>query len=365
MLSFAPAGGTLHMSLLDNCSCSGAIYNFDNPSQTPLDFEISDTMWLQGERSCIWPCHFGVQGHVSTGVENTGTRYCAQAKNSRFRRAFSPISIKALQCSDNLWRRRVQCPYSKCFGAFVFRLRIVSKRLIKKHVSECNRAALILIRATRYSKKMKRIYFVYNFLEFQRRQLMTISNGSHAVSWKFIDIGFGRRHSFIEVSMACLRGVLRMFRSRAPLPGVWFPRLYSARLWWNCAINNESAMDSILPRCIFMDESHDEVCYGRDAKRRVYNELDIWRVHEYFHHATQQCIKRFWHFFSRVHSTGPPFRTVKCRGHWTDHNHFQGSTTRFDYGQFQNNTCSYVSWAFSCMIIVLSGVQQCVCSATH
>ena len=44
-------------------------------------------------------------------------------------------------------------------------------------------------------------------------------------------------------------------------------------------------------------------------------------------------------FFSRVHSTSP-FHTVKCRGHWTDHNHFRGSVTRFDYGQFLMNMCS-------------------------
>ena len=29
--------------------------------------------------------------------------------------------------------------------------------------------------------------------------------------------------------------------------------------------------------------------YGRDEKRRAYNELHIGRVHEYFYHATQQC----------------------------------------------------------------------------
>ena len=44
---------------------------------------------------------------------------------------------------------------------------------------------------------------------------------------------------------------------------------------------------------IFMDESNDEVRYGRDAKSRVYNELHIGRVHEYFYHVTQQCTKRF------------------------------------------------------------------------
>ena len=42
---------------------------------------------------------------------------------------------------------------------------------------------------------------------------------------------------------------------------------------------------------IFMDESTDE--HRRDTKRRVYNELHIGRVHEYFYRATQQCTIRF------------------------------------------------------------------------
>ena len=42
-----------------------------------------------------------------------------------------------------------------------------------------------------------------------------------------------------------------------------------------------------------MDESNDEACYGRDAKRRVYNELHVGRVHEYFYHATQHALKDF------------------------------------------------------------------------
>lgn len=68
-----------------------------------------------------------------------------------------------------------------------------------------------------------------------------------------------------------------------------------------------------------------------------------------FHHATLQCTKIFCHFFSRVHSTYH-FFTVKCQGLWTDHNHFQESITRFDYGQVQMNACSNGSLGFSCMI---------------
>ena len=60
--------------------------------------------------------------------------------------------------------------------------------------------------------------------------------------------------------------------------------------------------------------------------------------------------KDFDVFFARVHSTSPPFRNARCRGHWTDHDHFRGSITRFDYGQFHMKTCSYGSWVFSCMI---------------
>ena len=56
-----------------------------------------------------------------------------------------------------------------------------------------------------------------------------------------------------------------------------------------------------------------KVRYGRHAKRRVYNEFHIGRAHEYSY-ATQQRIKDF-DIFSRVHSTCPPFRTVKCRVH--------------------------------------------------
>ena len=92
------------------------------------------------------------------------------------------------------------------------------------------------------------------------------------------------------------------------------------------------------------------VHHGRDAKRRIYDEHHIGRVHEYFYHEAQQCTKRFWHFFSRVHSTSSAFCTVKCRGHWTVHDDFQGSITRFGYGHFQMSTCSYGSWSFSCMI---------------
>ena len=72
------------------------------------------------------------------------------------------------------------------------------------------------------------------------------------------------------------------------------------------------------------------------------------------------ALKDFDTFFSRVHSTSPPFRTVKCRGHWTDHNHFRGSITRFDYGQFHMNTCSYGSWAFSCMINLALCHSSCI-----
>ena len=50
--------------------------------------------------------------------------------------------------------------------------------------------------------------------------------------------------------------------------------------------------------------------------------------------------KDFDNFFvSRVHSASSPFRTVKCRGHLTEHNDFQGSITRFDHGQFQKSKC--------------------------
>ena len=103
--------------------------------------------------------------------------------------------------------------------------------------------------------------------------------------------------------------------------------------------------------CIFMDESIED-SHGRDAKCRVYDEPHIGRVHECFYHATQQCAKRFWHFFWRVHSTSL-FRTVKCRGHWTTHDHLQGSITRFDYGQFHMNTCSWGPWSFSCIILAI------------
>ena len=34
------------------------------------------------------------------------------------------------------------------------------------------------------------------------------------------------------------------------------------------------------------------------------------------------ALKDFYTFLSRVYSTSSPFRTEKCRGHWTDHNHF-------------------------------------------
>ena len=94
-----------------------------------------------------------------------------------------------------------------------------------------------------------------------------------------------------------------------------------------------------------------KVRHGRDAKRRVYDELGIGRVHSYFYHATEQCTKICLPFFSRIHPTSP-FR-MKCRGHWTDYNHFQGSITRFDYGHFQMKTCSYGAWAFNCKIGVL------------
>ena len=97
------------------------------------------------------------------------------------------------------------------------------------------------------------------------------------------------------------------------------------------------------------------VRHGRDAKHRVNDELHIGRVHEYFYHAAQQCTKSFWHFLSRAHSTSP-FRTVKCRSHWTAHNDFQGSIARFDYGQFHMNTCSYGSWSFRCMIKDIQGL---------
>ena len=38
--------------------------------------------------------------------------------------------------------------------------------------------------------------------------------------------------------------------------------------------------------------------HGRDAKRRVYDEIHIGRVYEYFYHATQQCTEIFCFCFS-------------------------------------------------------------------
>ena len=69
-------------------------------------------------------------------------------------------------------------------------------------------------------------------------------------------------------------------------------------------------------------------------------------------------LKGFDVFFWIVHSTSPPFRTVKCRGHWADHNYFQGSITRFDYGQFQMSTCFNGSWAFSCKIKINNRTER-------
>ena len=43
-----------------------------------------------------------------------------------------------------------------------------------------------------------------------------------------------------------------------------------------------------------MDESND---YGRDAKRRVYDELDIERVHEYYLHLSNAL--KYLDIFSR------------------------------------------------------------------
>ena len=59
---------------------------------------------------------------------------------------------------------------------------------------------------------------------------------------------------------------------------------------------------------------------------------------------------KYFDTFLRAHSISSPFRAVKCRGHWTDHNGFQGSITRLDYGQFQINTWCYWSWSSRCMI---------------
>ena len=47
---------------------------------------------------------------------------------------------------------------------------------------------------------------------------------------------------------------------------------------------------------------------------------------------------------------------------WPVNNRFQGSITRFDYGHLQMNTCSYESWAFSCMINDFN--VPCICGNT-
>ena len=76
----------------------------------------------------------------------------------------------------------------------------------------------------------------------------------------------------------------------------------------------------------------------------------IGRVHELIYRAAQQLNYLFRGVFSRVNSPFIQFYIDKLWSHWTVHDDFVGSMTRFDHRQFQMNTCLYGTWSFSCMI---------------